>query len=142
MTEYKKGIGQFVKGETAEERFKKMHGMTFEEWSAKQFKTHTGMTYEEWYIQKVKSSTPFEIMKERNEEITDEDVKLVEDLQSLGLKNEVIIVMFHYIAAVSKIGFVHSLVREMGEHWFNHNIATIEEAMAFARSEYDKDGES
>ncbi|MBB4826005.1 replication initiation and membrane attachment protein DnaB [Sporosarcina luteola] len=127
-----------VHGMTPEERFQEIHGMTIEEWSEQQFKAKTGVTPEEWYLKKVKSTTPFDFMKERSGSITEDDVKLIKDLQLLGLKDGVINVLLDYVSIFSKIGKVHPLVRRMGENWKKGNILTVEKAMVFVREEHKK----
>jgi replication initiation and membrane attachment protein DnaB len=68
----------------------------------------------------------------------EDDVKLVKDLQLLGLKDGVINVLLDYVAIVSRIGMVHSLVKEMGESWHNENILTVEKAINFVRKKEKK----
>ncbi|ATP40480.1 hypothetical protein CSE16_10705 [Solibacillus sp. R5-41] len=136
---YKKVSGKVIHGTTAEERFKEIHGVTIEEWNAKQeeeFIAKTGMSYDEWYIKQVNSSTPIDYLKNRNGAVSQDDVELVKDLQKLGLNDCVINVLLDYVKIVSKIGFIHSLVREMGEIWLKKNVLTIESAIAFVREEW------
>jgi replication initiation and membrane attachment protein DnaB len=127
-----------VNGKTPEERFKEIYGMTIEEWNKAQFKAKTGMTPDEWYINEAKSKTPIDIIKERYDTVSDDDLKLVKDLQLLGLKDGVINVLLDYVAIVSRIGVVHSLVREMGDNWQKENILTVEKAINFVREEQKK----
>ncbi|WP_419881892.1 hypothetical protein ACN6MY_20950 [Peribacillus sp. B-H-3] len=137
----KKTAGKVIHGLTPEERFKEIHGMSIEEWNAKleeKFIAKTGMTFDEWYVNQVKSSPPIEFLKKRNDTVTEDDVKLVEDLQMLGLKDDVINVLLDYAALVSRIGLVHPLVREMGEHWHEKKILTVEKAIVFVREEQKK----
>ncbi|MEO4054771.1 hypothetical protein [Solibacillus sp. CAU 1738] len=135
-----KGInGKVIHGTTAEERFKEIHGITIEEWNAKkeeEFITKTGMSYVEWYIKQVNSLTPIDYLKNRNDVVSQDDIELVKDLQNLGLNDGVIIVLLDYVNIVSRIGFIHSLVREMGESWLKKNVITIESAIAFVREEW------
>ncbi|MFJ7942037.1 DnaD domain protein [Peribacillus sp. NPDC096622] len=149
MTKKKKLLnktkGKIIQGKTAEDRFKEIHGMTIQEWNAKQeeeFKDKTGMTYDEWYVNQVKTTTPIDFIKEPKGTITEEDVKLIKDLQELGLKDEVIIVLLHYVMVVSRMGLVHSLVKEMGKSWNEINLTTVEEAIVFVREEQKKYKES
>ncbi len=133
---YKKIHGKVIYGKTTEERFQEVHGITIEEWEAKgeeEFKAKMGMSSDEWYIKQVKSLTPIEYLKYKGIDVSKDDVDLVMDLQELGLNDGVINVLLDYVIIVSKIGFIHSLVREMGESWHNKNISTIERAMAFVR---------
>ncbi len=133
---YKKIKGKVIYGKTTEERFQEVHGITIEEWEAKgeeEFKAKMGMSSDEWYIKQVKSLTPIEYHKYKGVDVSKDDVDLVMDLQELGLNDGVINVLLDYVIIVSKIGFIHSLVREMGESWHNKNISTIERAMAFVR---------
>ncbi|MEO2076007.1 MAG: hypothetical protein ABGX20_11625 [Bacillus sp. (in: firmicutes)] len=130
--------GKVVHGSTPEERFKEIHGMTIEEWNEQQFKAKTGMTPDEWYIKEAKSITPYDFIKERYGTVTEDDVKLVKDLQLLGLKDEVLYVLLDYVAIVSRIGMVHPMVREMGENWFNARIFTIEKAISYVREQQKK----
>ncbi|UED78770.1 DnaD domain protein [Lysinibacillus sp. CD3-6] len=133
---YKKIKGKVIYGKTTEERFQEVHGITIEEWEAKgeeEFKAKMGMSSDEWYIKQVKSLTPIEYLKHKGVVVSKDDVDLVMDLQELGLNDGVINVLLDYVIIVSKIGFIHSLVREMGESWHNKNISTIERAMAFVR---------
>jgi len=141
----KKTKGKIIHGQTAEERFKEIHGLTIQEWNAKreeEIEAKIGMTIDEWYVNQVKTTTPLELLKEPNGTITDEDIKLVKDLQQLGLKDEVINVLLHYVTAVSRIGLVHPLVKEMGKSWNENNISTVEEAIFFVRKEQKKYKES
>lgn len=143
--QYKKTIGKVIHGLTAEERFKEIHGMTIEEWNAKleeKLRAKSGMTSDEWYINRIKSLSPIDFIKERNDIVTPNDVKLVKDLQDLGLNDGVINVLLDYVAIVSKIGLVHPLVREMGKDWFDKGILTIEKAIVFVREEQKKYKES
>jgi replication initiation and membrane attachment protein DnaB len=137
--------GKIIHGLTAEERFKEIYGMTIQEHYAKQeeeFKAKTGMSYDEWYINRVKTMTPVEFLKEPKGTVTEEDVKLIKDLQVLGLKDEVINVLLHYVLIVSRIGLVHTLVKEMGKSWNETNILTVEQAIVFVREEQKKYKES
>ncbi|MFJ7406858.1 MULTISPECIES: hypothetical protein [unclassified Lysinibacillus] len=136
---YKEKNGKAIYGTTTEERFKEVHGITIEEWKAKEearFKAITGMSSDEWYIKKVRSSTPIDYLKKLNGVVSQDDVDLVKDLQVLGLNDGVINVLLDYVKLVSRIGFIHSLVREMGESWLKKNVSTIESAMAFVREEW------
>lgn len=138
--DYKNIRGKIVHGKTPEERFKEVHGITIEEWKAKEeekFKAQTGMSPEEWYIKQVTSSTPIDYLKSRNGNASENDVELVKDLQAMGLNDGVINVLLDYVGAVSRIGFVHSLVKEMGEHWLKENILTIESAKVFVRENWN-----
>lgn len=133
---YKKIKGKVIYGKTTEERFQEVHGITIEEWEVKgeeEFKAKMGMSSDEWYIKQVKSLTPIEYLKYKGVDVSKDDLDLVMDLQELGLNDGVINVLLDYVIIVSKIGFIHSLVREMGESWHNKNISTIERAMAFVR---------
>ncbi|MDR0140210.1 hypothetical protein RFW18_20835 [Metabacillus idriensis] len=138
----KKLKGIVVHGSTPEERFKEIHGMTIKEWNEQQFKANTGMTPDEWYINEAKSTTPYDFIKERCGTVTEDDVKLVKDMQVLGLTNEVIYVLLDYVAIISRIGVVHPLVREMGENWVEKDLLTIEKAIVYVREEQKKYKES
>ncbi|MGN7402486.1 DnaD domain protein [Cytobacillus praedii] len=136
----KKVQGKVVHRTTPEEKFYKKHGMTMEEWRREQqFKVKLGL---EWFINQVNSQTPIEFLKEPNGTVTEEDIKLVKDLQFLGLKDEVINVLLHYALVVSRIGLVHPLVKEMGKSWYKNNILTVEKAIVFVREEQKKYNES
>ncbi|MDR0139551.1 hypothetical protein RFW18_17490 [Metabacillus idriensis] len=137
----KKIKGKVVHGSKPEERFKEIHGMTIKEWNEQQFKAKTGMTPDEWYINEAKSTTPYDFIKERFGTVTEDDVKLVKDMQVLGLTNEVIYVLLDYVAIISRIGVVHPLVRETGENWVEKEL-TIEKAIAYVREEQKKNKES
>ncbi|WP_043933865.1 DnaD domain protein [Bacillus sp. EB01] len=141
MKNKKQTKGKIIRGKTAEERFKEIHGMTIQEWNAKreeEFKAKTGMTVDEWYVNQVKTTTPFEFLKDPKGTIAEEDVNLIKDLQELGLKDEVIIVLLHYVMVISKIGLVHSLVKEMGKSWHENNLTNVEDAVIFIREEQKK----
>lgn len=131
---WKKAQGKVIHGTTPEERFQEIYGMTIEEWNEQKFKA----TSDEWYINKAKSTTPFDFIKERYDTVTEDDIKLVKDLQLLGLIDGVINVLLDYVAIVSRIGMVHPLVREMGENWHKENILTVEKAINFVREEQKK----
>lgn len=138
--DYKNMRGKIVHGKTPEERFKEVYGITIEEWQGKEkakFEAQKGMSSEEWYIKQVNSSTPIDYLKSRNGDVSENDVELVKDLQVLGLNDGVINVLIDYVGTVSRIGFVHPLVREMGEHWLNENILTIESAIIFVRENWN-----
>ncbi|MDF2066465.1 DnaD domain protein [Bacillus sp. Cr_A10] len=139
---WKKVQGKVIHGTTPEERFQEIHGMTIEEWHEEQFKTKMGMTSSDWYIEQVKSSSPIDYFKLQNGTITEEDVKLVKDLQELGLNDDVINVLLSYVVAVSNFGLIHSLINEMGEYWIEENILTVEKAIVFVREEHKKYKES
>ncbi|MFJ7936354.1 hypothetical protein [Sporosarcina sp. NPDC096371] len=139
----KKVQSKVINGATPEERFQEIHGMTIEEWNEQQFIAKTGMTPDEWYLKQVKSTTPFDFIKERYGTVTADDIKLVKDLQLLGLKDGVVYVLLDYVSIFSnKIGMVHPLVREMGENWHKENILTVEKAIVFVREEHKKYKES
>ena len=138
--DYKKMRGKIVHGKTPEERFKEVNGMTIEEWQAKErekLKAQTGMSPEEWYIKQVTSSTTIDYLKSRNGNVSENDVELVKELQAMGLTDGVINVLLDYVGIVSRMGFVHSLVKEMGEHWLKENIVTIERAIVFVRENWN-----
>lgn len=137
--DYKNISGKIVHGKTPEERFKELHGITIEEWQAKQeekFEAQTGMSPEEWYIKQVTSSTPIDYLKSRNGNVSENDVELVKDLQAMGLNDGVINILLDYVGVISRIGFVHSLVKELGEYWLKENILTIESAIIFVRENW------
>jgi len=137
--------GKVIHGTTPEERFEEIHGITIEEWNAElevKFKDKTGMTPDEWYVNQVKSTTPFEFINERYGTVTEDDIKLVKDLQLFGLKDGVINILLDYVAIFSSIVIVHPLVREMGENWHKENILTVEKAINFVREEHKKYTES
>lgn len=141
----KKVHRKVMHGTTPEERFLEIHGMTIKEWNEQQLKAKTGMTpdeRDEWYIKQVNSTTPFDFIKELYDTVTEDDIKLVKDLQLLGLKDGVINVLLHYVAVFSKIGMVHALVREMGENWHKEKILTVEKAIVFVREEQSKQKDS
>lgn len=108
---FKNTNNRVVHGKTPEERFKEIHGLTIKEWSEQRFKA----TPDDWYMNNMKSTTPFDFIKERYDTVTEDDRKLVKDLQVLGLTDGVINVLLDYVAIFSRIGMVHALVREMGE---------------------------
>lgn len=139
---FKKIKGKVVYGSTTEERFKEIHGMTIDEWNEQQFKAKTGMTPDEWYINEAKSTLPYDFIKERYGTVTEDDVKLVKDMQVLGLTDDVLNVLLDYVAIISRIGVVHPLVREMGKNWVERDILTIEKAIAYVREEQKKYKES
>ncbi|MEK5215890.1 DnaD domain protein [Psychrobacillus sp. FSL H8-0487] len=101
-----------------------------------------GTTPDEWYVKQVKTTTPFDIINERYGTVTEDDIKLVKDLQLFGLKDGVINILLDYVAIFSSIGMVHPLVREMGENWHKENILTVEKAINFVREEHKKYTES
>lgn len=139
--DYKKIRGKTVYGKTPEERFKEVYGITIEEWKVKEeekFKAQTGMSPEEWYIKQVTSSTAIDYLQSRHSVVSEDDVELVKDLQAMGLNDGVINILLDYVSAVSRIGFVHHLVKELGEHWLKENILTIESAKAFVKENWDK----
>ncbi|ALC85086.1 hypothetical protein AM499_04065 [Bacillus sp. FJAT-22090] len=138
----KKEQGKVIHGKTPEERFQEINGMTIEEWHEEQFKAKMGMTTNDWYIKQVKSSSPIDYFKIQNSTITEEDVKLVKDLQELGLNDDVINVLLSYVVVVSKIGLIHPLIKEMGEYWIEKNLLTVEKAIVFVREEHKKYKES
>jgi replication initiation and membrane attachment protein DnaB len=139
----KKIRGKVVYGLTAEERFKEIHGMTIEEWHEEQFIMKTGMTTDEWYIQQVKSKSPIDFFKERNGNVTEDEVKLISELQEIGLNNDVIHVLLDYVSIISRsIGLFHPLVKKMGENWHEKNISTLEKAIVFVREEQKKYNDS
>jgi len=133
--------GKVILGTTAEERFKEIHGRTIEEWqeiNKQNFKAKTGVTPEEWYLKKVESSTPLDYLHESMGAITTNDIKLVKELQDLGLIDGVINVLLNYAVLVSRNGLVHPLVLEMGKSWFDNDIVTIVKAIVFVREELEK----
>ena len=138
----KKEQGKVIHGTTPEERFQEINGMTIEEWHEEQFKAKMGMTTNDWYIKQVKSSSPIDYFKVQNSTFTEEDVKLVKDLQELGLNDDVINVLLSYVVVVSKIGLIHPLIKEMGEYWIEKNLLTVEKAIVFVREEHKKYKES
>jgi replication initiation and membrane attachment protein DnaB len=133
---FKESNGKVVNGLTTEERFKEIHGMTYDEWNAnleEKFIAKTGMTYDEWIINRYKSLTPFELLKEQYGEVSDADLKLINDLQVLGINDGVINVLLEYVAISDGMGLVHPLVLEMGKNWFNAKVVTIEKAISYVR---------
>ena len=138
---FNKVQSKVIHGTTLEEQFKELYGMTLEEWHAEnvqRFIAKTGMTPEEWYIKKSKSTTPIDHLKARSGTISEDDKKLVEDLEELGLIDGVINVLLDYAVIVNRNGLVHPLVREMGKSWIDKNIVTIEKAIVFVREELEK----
>ncbi|OCA84010.1 hypothetical protein A8F94_14835 [Bacillus sp. FJAT-27225] len=133
--------GNVIYGLTPEDRFKELHGITIEEWTAKQLekiKEETGINPEEWYINRVTSTTSFDFLKEIQGVVTNEDVKLIKELQALGLNDDVINVLLHYVDIFSNIGMVHSLVKEIGAYWVSEKIITIEKAISYVREQQKK----
>ena len=130
MTKDKKGRNE-VQGSLT-------NGMTIEEWSAMKFKDKTGVTPDEWYANKMQTTTPFDFINECYGTVTEDDIKLVKDLQLLGIKDGVINILLHYVVIFSRVGMVHSLVKEMGGNWHKENISTVEKAINFVREEQKK----
>jgi replication initiation and membrane attachment protein DnaB len=133
---FKERNGKVVHGSTPEERFKERHGITYNQWIAKleeKFIAKTGMTYDEWIINRYESLTPVELLKEQNGAVSDADLKLINDLQALGINNSVINVLLEYVVISNGIGLVHSLVLEIGNNWFKEKILTIEMAISYVR---------
>jgi len=96
--------GKIIHGTTPEERFKEVYGITIEEWIVKEeekFKAQTGLSYDEWYIKQVNSSAPIDYLKNCNGAISDKDIKLVKELQRLGLNDGVINVLLDYAGMVN-----------------------------------------
>ncbi len=109
---------KIIHGKTPEERFKEVYGITIEEWKSKQkekFKAQTGISSDEWYIKQINSSAPIDYLKNRNGAVFEKDIELVKELQPIGLNDGVINVLLDYVGIVSRIGFIHSLVKGMGE---------------------------
>ena len=132
--------GKIIHGTTPEARFKEVNGLTIEEWIKEldeKFKIQTGLSSDEWYIKQVNFSTPIDYLKSLNGAISEDDVELVIDLQELGLNDGVINVLFDYVRVVNRSGFIHSLVRKMGEVWLKENILTIGSAIVYAREKYN-----
>ncbi|RDU38095.1 hypothetical protein DRW41_00530 [Neobacillus piezotolerans] len=128
-------------GLTPEDRFKELHGITIEEWAAKRvekIKGKTGINPEEWYIKRVTYTIPIDFLKEIHGVVTKEDLKLIKELQALGLNDDVINVLLHYVDIFSNIGMVHSLVREIGAYWVSEKILTIEKAVSYVREQQKK----
>ena len=93
----------------------------------------TGISPDEWYIKQINSLAPIDFLKKHNGAISEKDIKLVKELQQLGLNDGVINVLLDYAAIVNRIGFNHSLVKKMGEILLEKNILTIESAISFFR---------
>lgn len=140
----KKVQGKIIHGTTLEERFQEIQGMTIEEWNAKlevKFKDKTGMTPDEWVLNRYKTITPIDLINEYDV-ASKADETLVEDLYALGLKNDVINVLLEYVLIFNRIGFVQSLVLEIGKNWLKNDILTVEKAIQFMKEEHRKYNES
>ncbi|WP_419962268.1 DnaD domain protein [Psychrobacillus sp. BM2] len=140
----KKLQGKVIHGTTPEERFEEIHGMTIDERNAKheaKFKEKTGMTPDEWVLNRYKNITPIDLINEYDV-ASKADETLIEDLQDLGLNNEVINVLLEYVFIFNGIGFVQSLVLEIGKNWLKNDILTVEKAIEFIREEHRKHNES
>ena len=127
---------KIIHGTTPEERFKEVYGMTIEEWILKErekFVAQTGMSPDEWYIKQINSLAPIDFLEKHNGAVSEKDIKLVKELQRLGLNDGVINVLLDYAGSVNRIGFNHSLVKKMGEILLEKNILTIESAISFFR---------
>mgnify|MGYP003419773517 FL=1 len=128
--------GKIIHGNTPEERFKEVHGMTIEKWIAKErekFAAKTGMSPDEWYIKQINSLAPIDFLKKHTGAVSEKDIKLVKELQQLGLNDGVINVLLDYAGIVNRIGFIHSLVKRMCEILLEKDILTIESAINFFR---------
>ena len=128
--------GKIVYGKTPEERFKEVYGMTIEEWILKErekFVAQTGMSPDEWYIKQINSLAPIDFLEKHNGAVSKKDIKLVKELQQLGLNDGVINVLLDYAEMVNRIGVIHSLVKRMGEILLEKDILTIESAIIFFR---------
>ena len=139
-----KSTGKVLHGTTPEERFQEIQGMTIEEWNAKlqvKFKDKTGMTPDEWVLNRYKTITPIDLINEYDV-ASKADETLVEDLYALGLKNDVINVLLEYVLIFNRIGFVQSLVLEIGKNWMKNDIQTVEKAIEFMREEHKKYNDS
>lgn len=55
-----------------------------------------------------------------------------------GLKNDVINVLLEYVLIFNGIGFVQSLVLEIGKNWLKNDILTVDKAIEFMRKEHRK----
>lgn len=136
----KKLQGKVIHGTTPEERFEEIHGMTLDEWHAKhevKFKEKTGMTPDEWVLNRYKTITPLDLINEYGV-ASKVDETLVKDLKDLGLNNDVINVLLEYVFIFNGIGFVQSLVLEIGKNWLKNDIQTVEKAIEFIRKEHRK----
>lgn len=140
----KKIQGKVIHGTTPEERFEEIHEMTIAEWNAKhevKFKDKTGMTPDEWVLNRYKTIKPIDLINEYDV-ASKADETLVEDLHALGLKNDVINVLLEYVLIFNGIGFVQSLVLEIGKNWLKNDILTVDKAIEFMRKEHRKYNES
>ena len=134
--DYNNVRGKIIHGTTPEERFKEVYGITIEEWISKEkenFEAQTGISSDEWYIKQINSLAPIDYLKNRNGAVFEKDIELVKELQQIGLNDGVINVLLDYAGIVNLIGFIHSLVKRMGEILLEKDILTIESAINFFR---------
>ena len=136
----KKVQGKVLHGTTPEERFQEIHGMTIEEWNVKlevKFKDKTGMTTDEWVLNRYNTITPIDLINEYYV-ASKADETLVENLHALGLEKDVINVLLEYVLIFNGIGFVQSLVLEIGKNWLKNDIQTVEKAIQVMKEEHRK----
>lgn len=63
---------------------------------------------------------------------------LLHNLKDLGLKNELINVLLHYVTLSCNGDLPHRYSVLLGKHWLDNGITTVEEAMEFVQKENNK----
>ena len=90
------------------------------------------------YEQRFVAKTPVEFLKYNGHIVTETDLKMIMELQELGLSNGVINVLLEYALLVSRSRILHPLVVELGENWLRQDISSVEQATEYLKEEMKK----
>ncbi|MEK4029449.1 MULTISPECIES: DnaD domain protein [Bacillaceae] len=88
-------------------------------------------------VRKFETLTPIEVL-ERNkyEKATSHDLKILEELNDLGLNKGVINVLLEFVLLVNGMRLNGRLIKKIASHWLEYEVTTIEQAIIFSRKEH------
>lgn len=88
-------------------------------------------------VNKFQILTPVEVLvRNKRNEISPYDLKLLEKLQESGLNDGVINVLVEFVLLVDGMKLDHGLVEKIASHWLEYGVGTIEQAIIFSRKEH------
>ncbi len=97
------------------------------------------MTKREKLVEYFKGVTPEELLMDMQEgsKPIEADLKLIQEIREIGLSNEAINVLIHYILIKSNMKLNKNYALKIASHWNRKRVTTADEAMKLAKQEHE-----
>ncbi|MFS0615283.1 DnaD domain protein [Lederbergia ruris] len=97
------------------------------------------MTKREKLIEYFKTVTPEEFLMDlqKGSKPIEADLKLIKEIREIGLSNEAINVLIHYILIKSDMKLNKNYALKIASHWNEKRVTTADEAMKLAKQEHE-----